>query len=277
MQVLATLKSCSLNMTTVTLMCLSTYHHHADREVGSQLVVTPGAGGSAAVFINPLFMHQVEPFLIGVLRVPRHPKICFEGLLELLVPLGVGDKHFSAWNTVEMIIMNGWVNVFHVVTLCACVKYHLCGLLLHHKETVLWHGAPQPSGQLTYWDQLSRLLLRLWTQKESETSQSVAEWHVSFSLWNITHRCASPRSSGHAFVPCSLALPHFVHPRATVKAVSPGDEASGRIHFSNYAEPWRGERQLWTAWAAGKVECGQLMSYLRLSCSCLSWVRRFSL
>lgn len=45
------------------------------------------------VLIDASLVHQVRPLLIGVLRVPGDPEGSFEGLLELLVPLGVGDKH----------------------------------------------------------------------------------------------------------------------------------------------------------------------------------------
>lgn len=38
-------------------------------------------------------MYQLRPFLVGVVRVLGHPERSFEGLLQLLVPLGVGDKH----------------------------------------------------------------------------------------------------------------------------------------------------------------------------------------
>lgn len=82
---------------------LSAYHHHGNSEVGSQLVVAPGAGGSIAVLIDAFFMHQIRVFLIRVIWAPRHPEACFKGLLELLVPLGVRDKHLFTWNTTESV------------------------------------------------------------------------------------------------------------------------------------------------------------------------------
>lgn len=49
------------------------------------------------VFVDASLVHQVRAFLIGVVRVPGHPEPCFEGLLELLVPLRVGDEHQLTW------------------------------------------------------------------------------------------------------------------------------------------------------------------------------------
>lgn len=77
-----------------------TYHHHGNSEVGPQLVVAPGAGGSVAVLVDVALMHQVWTFLVRVFGVSGHPETGLEGLLELLVPLGVGNEHLFAWNTV---------------------------------------------------------------------------------------------------------------------------------------------------------------------------------
>lgn len=79
--------------------CVFIYHHHGNSKVGSQLIVTPWAGGSITIFINVTFMHQVRVHLIRVLRVSRHPKSRFKRLLELLVPWGIRDKLFFTWNT----------------------------------------------------------------------------------------------------------------------------------------------------------------------------------
>lgn len=70
-----------------------TYHHHGNGEVGPELVVAPGAGRSVGVLIDASLVYQLRPFLVGVVRVLGHPERSFEGLLQLLVPLGVGDKH----------------------------------------------------------------------------------------------------------------------------------------------------------------------------------------
>lgn len=82
----------------------STYHYHGNSEVGPQLVVTPGAWGSIAVLIDAFFVHQVRVFLIRVMWVPRYPETCLKGLLELLAPLGVCDKHLLTWNTITRVI-----------------------------------------------------------------------------------------------------------------------------------------------------------------------------
>lgn len=70
-------------------VCCSTYHHHGNGEVRSQLVVAPGARGSVAVLIDAFFVDQFGVFLTGVLWVFRHPESKLKGLLQLLVPLGV--------------------------------------------------------------------------------------------------------------------------------------------------------------------------------------------
>lgn len=49
-----------------------TYHHHGNGEVGSELVVTPGAGGSTAVFVNAPLMNQLWVLLVGITRVLGH-------------------------------------------------------------------------------------------------------------------------------------------------------------------------------------------------------------
>lgn len=79
----------------------SAHHHHGDGEIGSQLVVTPGAGSSVAVLINASLMHQLRVLFIWVRGILRHPELRFKGLLELLVPLSVGDEHLFTWNTAD--------------------------------------------------------------------------------------------------------------------------------------------------------------------------------
>lgn len=127
----------------------STYHHHGNGEVGSQLVVAPGAGRSVGVFIDASLVHQVRAFLIGVVRVPGHPEPCFEGLLELLVPLGVGDEHQLTWKD------GGGVN--HTVCLDSLRavsvlgrSYRPCEPELRRKGRGLWRGAPPASARSIY-------------------------------------------------------------------------------------------------------------------------------
>ncbi len=177
----------------------SAYHHHGDSEVGSQLVVTPGAGGPVAVLVDAFFMHQVRVFLIGVIWGPRHPETCFEGLLQLLVPLGVRDEHLFTCRTVPSVdyrwrweftkssgVISVSVNMTEMsVSLCVRVRYHLCALLLHRTGTVLCHEAPQASEQPTYWDRLSPLLLHLWTERGKQTNQTLNNYFIT--EWNPTY------------------------------------------------------------------------------------------
>lgn len=51
--------------------------------------------------------------------------------------------------------------------------------------------------------------------------------------------CVLPWSGRHAFVPRSLTLSHFVHPRAAVEAVSSAHEPRGWFHLSDHIEPWK--------------------------------------
>lgn len=115
--------------------CVFTYHHHGNSKVGSQLVVTPWAGGSITIFINVTFMHQVRVHLIRVLRVSRHPKSRFKRLLELLVPWGIGDKHFFTWNTRGGFYLTTRIkerqlceHLWNSVLITVWDKYHLCPL-----------------------------------------------------------------------------------------------------------------------------------------------------
>lgn len=78
----------------------SAYHHHGDSEVGSELVVAPGAGGAVTVLIDAFLVHQLGVLLVGVIWGTGHPEASFKGLAELLVPLGVRDEHFLTWNKV---------------------------------------------------------------------------------------------------------------------------------------------------------------------------------
>lgn len=77
----------------------SSYHHHGDGEVGSELVVAPCARGSTAVLINPHLMDQLRMFLIGIFGVTRHIEHFLEIVLNLSVPLFVGHRELFTWKS----------------------------------------------------------------------------------------------------------------------------------------------------------------------------------
>lgn len=51
-----------------------------------------------------------------------------------------------------------------------------------------------------------------------------------------------PWSCRHPLVPRSVTLPHFIHPSATVEAVSSGNKTCCWVHFSNHIEPLKGQK-----------------------------------
>lgn len=75
---------------------MNPHHHHGNGKVGSELVVTPGAGGSIAVFVNPPLMDQLRMLLIGVIRVMGHIEHLLKVLLDFSVPLFIGHRELFA-------------------------------------------------------------------------------------------------------------------------------------------------------------------------------------
>lgn len=75
---------------------MNAHHHHGNGKVGSELVVTPGAGGSIAVFVNPPLMDQLRMLLIGVIRVMGHIEHLLKVLLDFSVPFFIGHRELFA-------------------------------------------------------------------------------------------------------------------------------------------------------------------------------------
>ncbi len=73
------------------------HHHHGNGKVGSELVVTPGAGSAIAVFVNPPLMNQLGMLLIGVIRVMGHIEHLLKILLDFSVPFFIGHRKLFAY------------------------------------------------------------------------------------------------------------------------------------------------------------------------------------
>lgn len=128
----------------------NTYHHHGNGEVGPQLVVAPGARRSIGVFIDASLVHQVRAFLIGVLRIRGHPESCFKGLLELLVPLGVGDEHQLTWKYSHVVNHTACLDSLQGVSVFLSRSYRPCEPEPRRTGRVLWCGAPPANGPSIY-------------------------------------------------------------------------------------------------------------------------------
>lgn len=75
---------------------MNPHHHHGNCKVGSELVVTPGAGGSIAVFVNPPLMDQLRMLLAGVIWVMGHIEHLLKVLLDFSIPLFIGHRELFA-------------------------------------------------------------------------------------------------------------------------------------------------------------------------------------
>lgn len=75
---------------------MTSYHHHGNGKVGSELVVAPGTGSSIAVFVNAPLMNQLRMLLVGIIRVLGHMEQLLKVLLDISIPVFVGHGELRA-------------------------------------------------------------------------------------------------------------------------------------------------------------------------------------
>lgn len=75
---------------------ITSYHHHGNGEVGSELVVAPGTGSSKAVFVNASLMNQLGVQLVGVIWVLGHIEQLLKVLLDFSIPVFIGHRELCA-------------------------------------------------------------------------------------------------------------------------------------------------------------------------------------
>lgn len=68
---------------------IATYHHHGNGEVGSELVVTPGARSPKTVLVDASFVDQLWLFLLRILWIMGNVELLLKILLDVTIPLHI--------------------------------------------------------------------------------------------------------------------------------------------------------------------------------------------
>lgn len=96
-------------------LTVCTYHHHGNGEIGSELIVTPGTGGTICVFVNASFVHQLWILFMLFLWIWRHIEHLLKVILDPAVPLLVRHSMRFTWRKKQW-----WWGV----TICPTVMNH---------------------------------------------------------------------------------------------------------------------------------------------------------
>lgn len=77
---------------------IATYHHHGNGEVGSELVVTPGARSPKTVLVDASFVDQLWLFLLRILWIMGNVELLLKILLDVTIPLHIWHRICLSWN-----------------------------------------------------------------------------------------------------------------------------------------------------------------------------------